>query len=85
MRTYHVYIGTISFGNYTVKNLTELYKQVKEEIEELHPLNSSEEGREIYRNRFRNQPIFHREIYTENWYNEEGKIVKFEEMLFNIN
>lgn len=84
MTTYHVKVGAVDFVDRTVKNLKELHEQVREQIEQLHPLNSSEEGREIYRNRFRNQPIFHREKNSKNWFNELGIIVDKEDLIFNI-
>lgn len=48
----------VYWGVYTYKNSDDLKKQVAESIEKLHPLNSSDEGAEEYRKRFRHEPIF---------------------------
>ncbi|MCC6818587.1 MAG: hypothetical protein IT245_06840 [Bacteroidia bacterium] len=61
---YDVRIGSKdgpSFGTITANGFKDLYNKVTNQIENLHPLNSSEEGREIYRNRFRNKPIYVKE------------------------
>lgn len=46
------------FGQYNVSSITELKSVVKAEIENLSPLNSSEKGREEYKLRFRDKPLF---------------------------
>lgn len=60
MNSYHIFIGSINgpyWGKRDAINQMEAVKAVKEQIENLDPLNSSPEGREAYRNRFRGQEI----------------------------
>lgn len=61
METYQVKIGSangVYWGEYTAKSHSQLKEDVKASIEVLHPLNSSDDGAEAYRERFRGQPIF---------------------------
>jgi len=56
MNTYDVKLGSI-YWEIKTQNYSTLKKEVAERIEKFQPLNSSEEGAEAYRNRFRNQPF----------------------------
>jgi len=61
MEILQVRIGSavgVYWGQYEVKTTDKLKEIVKDSIEVLHPLNSSDEGAELYRQRFRGQPIF---------------------------
>lgn len=64
MVKYQVRIGSAVgpyFGEHIVKTTQELKKRVAKSIELLHPLNSSDEGAELYRQRFRGEPIYFKE------------------------
>lgn len=55
-----VKIGTIQhqgWGTYEGVNEIEIAAKVRNQIEQLAPLNSTPEGAEAYRNRFRGKPI----------------------------
>ena len=61
MEKYQVRIGSeigVYFGDYTVKTTEKLKNLVAEQIEALRPLNSSDEGAELYRQRFRGKPLY---------------------------
>jgi hypothetical protein len=61
MVKYQVRIGSEIgpyWGEFTVKSTQVLKERVAENIEALHPLNSSDEGAELYRQRFRGKPIY---------------------------
>jgi len=61
MSEYKIYLGKEHghfWGTLVAKNDEDAVSMVKEQIEALHPLNSSDEGAENYRNRFRGQPIW---------------------------
>ncbi len=70
MKKYTVRIGSavgVYWGEYTVKTTAEIKQEVDKSIELLHPLNSSEEGAEDYRQRFRGQPIFIKEQHEKEY------------------
>jgi hypothetical protein len=56
----NIKIGGVHWSSFQYTTLENLKAQIKQSIEDLHPLNSSEEGAEAYRNRFRGQPCFYR-------------------------
>ena len=74
MKKYSVKIGSLASdqwgGLIEAKSFKDLKAKVLDQIENLHPLNSSESGREEYRNRFRGKPIFAREVYSGKEYQE---------------
>ncbi len=55
--TYHVYVGGKYFGEIVTRSLKHGEDLIKQRIEELAPLNSSPEGAEKYRDRYRGLPI----------------------------
>ena len=57
MKKYDTYVNGIHFFVHEAKSCKDAIEKVKDQIENLNPLNSSESGREAYRNRFRGQPI----------------------------
>ncbi len=70
MTKYQVIIGSAIgpyFATYTVRTTNELKKKVAESIECLHPINSSEEGAELYRQRFRGQPLYIKEPHEKEY------------------
>ena len=68
MEKYTVKIGSLEAqqwgGNIEAKSFKDLKAKVLDQIENLHPINSSESGREEYRNRFRGKAIFAKVAYT---------------------
>ena len=55
----------LGFGwSLDIENDADLCKQVASRIEQFRPINSTDEGAEAYRQRFRNQPIFYKEKYS---------------------
>jgi hypothetical protein len=54
----YIKIGGVSWGSFHYTTIENLKEQIKQSIEVLHPLNSSEEGAEAYRERFRHQDLF---------------------------
>jgi hypothetical protein len=74
MEKYQVKIGSIEAqqwgSNIEAKSFKDLKAKVLDQIENLNPLNSSESGREEYRNRFRNKPIFAKVLYTKTEFKE---------------
>lgn len=46
------------WGTFEGKNKADIVAKVKDQIENLEPINSSPEGREEYRNRFRGKRIY---------------------------
>lgn len=70
MEKYQVRIGSEIgpyFGDYTVKTTKELKNLVAEQIEVLHPLNSSDEGAELYRQRFRGKPLYIKQVHEKEY------------------
>jgi hypothetical protein len=67
MTKYEVKIGAVRFGRYEVNSLRHLKIKVLSDIENLHPLNSSPEGREEYKNRFRGKEIHYKEPHEKDW------------------
>jgi hypothetical protein len=70
MNKYTVKIGDVNSPVWGPPIEAKGFKEVKtiilDQIETLDPLNSSDEGREAYRNRFRGQPIFAKLSSTNN-------------------
>jgi len=67
---FEVKIGTVQhrgWGMYEGNNAIEVANNVKNQIENLAPLNSTPEGAEAYRNRFRGLPILIRESHSKEW------------------
>jgi len=60
--------------NTEAKNDSHLLEVVRKEIEGLHPLNSSDEGAEEYRKRFRNKLLFAKEIGKDKEYRLIGQL-----------
>ncbi len=70
MTKYQVRIGSAIgpyWRDYTVKTTDELKEKVTESIECLHPINSSEEGAELYRQRFRGEPLYIKEPHEKEY------------------
>jgi len=63
MKEYNIYLGSENsrfWGKFFAKSDADLLKQVKASIENLNPINSSEEGAEAYRNRFRGLKVLNK-------------------------
>lgn len=54
---YYVYVGGLWFFKRNSSSAAKAVEETADQIENLDPLNSSAEGREAYRNRFRNKKI----------------------------
>lgn len=54
----YIKIGGVHWGDFQYTTLENLKQQIHDSVEALHPLNSSEEGAEAYRERFRHQQLF---------------------------
>jgi hypothetical protein len=63
-----VRIGNTYWGEYGYQSFEKLKKQIADSIENLHPLNSSDEGAEEYRKRFRGKPIFIKHSEDKDYY-----------------
>ena len=59
MQKYQIKIGQISWFE-NAKGLQDLKEKVSKTIKAFHPLNSSEEGAEEYRKRFRDKPFYYK-------------------------
>lgn len=74
MEKYSVKIGSIEAqqwgGLIEAKSRKNLKEKVLNQIENLNPLNSSESGREEYRNRFRGKTLYAKVAYTNTEYTE---------------
>lgn len=56
-KKYTVKVGELVWHKENFVNFEKVKEETKQAIENYHPLNSSEEGAEAYRERFRNVPI----------------------------
>lgn len=74
MEKYSVKIGSLEAqqwgGIIEAKSRKDLKEKVLNQIENLHPLNSSDSGREEYRNRFRGKTLYAKVAYTNAEYTE---------------
>lgn len=70
MDKYEIRIGSevgVYFGTFISKSKNELLEKVAEMIENLHPINSTEQGAELYRQRFRGKPVFARKQHEKDF------------------
>ena len=65
MNTYTVMVGGVPFGasSYKANSESELRKRIVEQIDNLHPINSSNKSAKQYRKRFQNKAIEIKLIY----------------------